>query len=97
MMVYEETTRTLFPNDLFACPAPGDVLDSDPSELCLAAAREFGYMANDRPCLEAALTKVEASAPQQIAPMHGPVLTAHLDSLVRAFRESSLAPVPAGG
>src|SRR5579864_5415346 len=39
MMVYEETTATLFPNDLFACPAPGDVLNADPRDLCLAAAR----------------------------------------------------------
>jgi flavorubredoxin len=94
MMVHEETTGTLFPNDLFACPAPGDVLDADPTELCLAAAREFGYMANDRACLEAALDKVEACAPRRIAPMHGPVLTAHLDALLRAFRQSSLAHTP---
>src|SRR5579884_3024274 len=47
MMVHEEVTGTLFSNDIFACPAPGDTLDSDPTELCLMAAREFGYMPND--------------------------------------------------
>ncbi len=93
MMVYEETTGTLFPNDLFACPAPVDVLDSDPRELCLAAAREFGYMANDRACLEAALAKVESCAPRLIAPMHGPVLTSKLTELVQSFRDSELTPV----
>jgi flavorubredoxin len=91
MMVHEETTGTLFPNDLFACPAPGDVLDADPRELCLAAAREFGYMANDRGCLDAALDKVEACAPARIAPMHGPVLTGNLTELVQAFRDAELA------
>jgi flavorubredoxin len=90
MMVHEETTGTLFPNDLFACPVPGDVMDTDPTEVCLTAAREFGYMASDRACLDAALAQVEACTPRRIAPMHGPVLTAGLDALVRAFRESTL-------
>ena len=91
MMVYEETTATLFPNDLFACPAPGEVLDTDPRDLCLTAAREFGYMANDRVCLEGALDKVESCSPQLIAPMHGPVLRSHLTELVQSFRDSELA------
>jgi flavorubredoxin len=96
MMVYEETTGTMFPNDLFACPAPGDVLDADPTEICLSAAREFGYMANDPSCLESALAKVAACAPVRIAPMHGPVLTAHLDKLVEAFRTDFIEHVAAG-
>ena len=93
MMVFEETTGTLFPNDLFACPAPGDVLDEDPRDLCLGAAREFGYMANDRACLDAALDRVRSCGARQIAPMHGPVLRAHLAELVQAFREHELAHV----
>ena len=92
MMVHEERTGTLFPNDLFSSPVEAAVIDSDPTDACLAAAREFGYMADDRACLDAALDKVQAAAPSRIAPMHGPVLTAHLDALIRAFRESSLAP-----
>jgi flavorubredoxin len=90
MMVFEESTRTLFPNDLFACPVPGDTFDSDPTDICLTAAREFGYMANDRACLESALAKAEACAPDRIAPMHGPVLTTHLDQLIGAFREAPI-------
>ena len=92
MLVYEEVTGTLFPNDLFACPAPGDVLDADPTDLCLMAAREFGYMANDRACIDRALDAIEKCQPRRIAPMHGPVLTTGLDSLVHAFRTQDLAP-----
>jgi flavorubredoxin len=92
MMVHEERTGTLFPNDLFASPVEGGILDTDPTAGCLAAAREFGYMANDRACLDAALDKIEAMTPARIAPMHGPVLTTHLGTLISAFRDSSLAP-----
>ena len=91
MLVHEEVTGTMFPNDFFACPAPGDVLDADPTELCLMAAREFGYMANDRACIDRALDAVERSQPRRIAPMHGPVLTTGLDTLVHAFRTQDLA------
>jgi flavorubredoxin len=93
MMVHEEVTATLFPNDLFACPAPGDAFDSDPTELCLMAAREFGYMANDRECLDRALDAVEECRARRIAPMHGPVLLGHLDQLIKAFRTEDLTPV----
>jgi flavorubredoxin len=91
MMILEERTGTLFPNDLFASPVEGDVIDDDPTEACLSAAREFGYMANDRSCVDAALAKVRAAAPQRIAPMHGPVLTKHLDRLIDTFACSDLA------
>ena len=93
MLVAEEVTATLFPNDLFACPAPGDVLDVDPTELCLMAAREFGYMPNDRACLDRALDAIEKCRPRRIAPMHGPVLTSCLDALIQAFRVQDLTPV----
>ena len=92
MFVHEEVTGTLFPNDLFACPAPGDVLDADPTALCLMAAREFGYMAYDRACIDRALDLVESSHPIRIAPMHGPVLTAGLEELLTAFRTEDLSP-----
>ena len=91
MIVHEEVTGTLFPNDLFACPAPGDVLDADPTELCLLAAREFGYMANDRACVDRALELVGSCRPQRIAPMHGPLLTTGLDALLHAFRTQDLS------
>ena len=93
MLVDEEVTATMFPNDLFACPAPGDVLDLDPTELCLMAAREFGYMPNDRAYLARALDAIERCRPRRIAPMHGPVLTSSLDALIQAFRAEDLTPV----
>ena len=93
MMVHEETTATLFPNDLFACPAEGDELDRDPTELCVTAAHEFGYMPNDRDCLNSALDKVHSCNASRIAPMHGPVLTTGLDQLIQAFRTICASPV----
>ena len=93
MMVFEEVTGTLFPNDLFASPTDGAVNDGDPAPACLAAARDFGYMPNDRACLAAALDKIETVAPRRIAPMHGPVLTAQLDGLLRAFRDLELTTI----
>lgn len=94
MMVHEEVTGTLFPNDLFASPAEGSVLESDATDACIAAARAFGYMPDDAACLGAALSKVEACNPRRIAPMHGPVLTTDLDKLITAFRSRSFAPAP---
>jgi flavorubredoxin len=91
MMIYEEHTGTLFPNDLFASPLDGTIVDDDPTDACLAAAREFGYMANDRTCLDTALAKIEAIKPKRIAPMHGPVLTKHLNELIQAFEHTTLA------
>jgi flavorubredoxin len=58
------------------------------------AAREFGYMPNDRACVDRALDAVERCRPQRIAPMHGPVLVSGLDHLLEAFRSSDLAAVP---
>lgn len=92
MMVYEEVTGTLFPNDLFANPGEGVILAEDPRAVCLGAAREFGYMAIDHFYLGPALSKIEKVAPKMIAPMHGPALTGHLVELVRAFREEPLTP-----
>lgn len=92
MMVYEEVTGTLFSQDLFANDGKGDVFSDDPTPQCLEAARQFSYMPNDRACLEAALSKIEALDVKVLAPMHGPVMTSHLAELVRAFRENSLAP-----
>src|SRR5579884_376037 len=94
LMVHEEVTATLFPNDLFACPVPGDTLEADPTELCLMAARQFGYMPNDPACLERALAAIEDCRPRRIAPMHGPVLLSDLDKLITAFRTEDLTPVP---
>ena len=95
LMVYEEATQTLFPNDLFSLAGSEIVTDRDVSRETLGAAQHLGYQADDRLSLGRALDKIEALPLKMIAPMHGPALTAHLTKIIRAFRENSLAPVAA--
>jgi flavorubredoxin len=90
-MVYEETTGTLFPNDLFSSLGTEVVFAGDRSPGALKAAREIGYQPNDRVALDRALEKIAALRLVVVAPMHGPALTGHLGELMRAFRENSLA------
>ena len=95
LMVYEETTHTLFPNDLFSTPGVEIVTDRDMSQETLQAARELGYQPDDRVGLTRALDKIEALQLKVIATMHGPALTEHFEKLLRWFRDNSLAPVAA--
>lgn len=91
LMVYEETTGTLFPNDLFSMMGVEIRTDRDMSRDSLQAAREVGYQADDRVGLTRALDKIEAVDVKVIALMHGPTLTGHFEKLFRSFRENSLA------
>ena len=91
MMVYEETTRTLFPNDLFSHPGTTVVTREDPSEAALGAARHLGYQPNDRVSLLRALEKIAPLKVDIIANMHGPAVMGHFESLVRTFRTSELS------
>lgn len=95
LMVYEETTRTLFSNDLFSTPGVEIITDRDMSQETLEAARHLGYQPDDRVGLTRALDKIEALEVEIIATMHGPALTGHIDKLIRCFRENSLAPAMA--
>jgi flavorubredoxin len=92
LMVYEETTGTLFPNDLFSSLGTEAVTDTDRSREALGAARELGYQPDDRKSLGQALDKLTPLGIKVIAPMHGPTLTAHTDDVLRAFRDNALAP-----
>jgi flavorubredoxin len=92
LMVYEETTGTLFPNDLFSSFGTEAVTDQDHSVAALGAARELGYQADDRQSLGRALDKLASLTIKIIAPMHGPTVTAHVDDMLRAFRDNALAP-----
>ncbi len=91
LMVYEETTKTLFPNDLFSSMGVDVSTAEDQSLTALAAARELGYQLNDRASLERTLDKIAPLEVKVVATMHGPTLVGHYDRLVRAFRENSLA------
>jgi flavorubredoxin len=92
LMVYEATTGTLFPNDLFSSLGTEAVTDEDRSREALGAARELGYQPDDRKSLERTLDKLASLRINIIAPMHGPTLTGHVDDMLRAFRENVLAP-----
>jgi flavorubredoxin len=92
LMVYEEQTGTLFPNDLFSSLGTEAVTSKDRSLEALGAARELGYQADDRKSLGQALDKLAPLRIKVIAPMHGSTLTAHVDSMLRAFRDNALAP-----
>jgi len=91
LMVYEETTGTLFPNDLFAMFGIEVTTDRDVSRENLEGARQVGYQPDDRVSLNRALDKIERLQLRAIAPMHGPVLTAHFEELIGCFREDSVA------
>jgi flavorubredoxin len=90
LMVYEENTRTLFPNDLFSHPGVGVTTRDDPSEAALGAARHLGYQPNDRASLLRALDKIAALPVDIIANMHGPTVYGHFDRLVATFRDHDL-------
>jgi flavorubredoxin len=90
LMVYEETTGTLFSNDLFSMPGVEKICAEDLSEECLKSTREVGYQPDDGARLIAALDKIEPLRLSSIAVMHGPTLTGHFNELLRAFRKHSL-------
>jgi hypothetical protein len=94
LMIYEETTQTLFPNDLFSMPGTEIATDRDVSQETLGAARDLGYQADDRASLERALDRIEEVDLKTVAPMHGPALKGHFAQLLRAFRENSLSTSP---
>jgi flavorubredoxin len=93
MMVYEEVTGMLFPNDLFSNLGTEVTSDQDLSEQYVEGARMVGYQADDRTALGRALDKIEGLSLRSIAPMHGPVITAYFDQYVAAFRNNSVAAV----
>jgi flavorubredoxin len=91
LMVYEETTQTLFPNDLFSMLGTEIATDRDVSREILEAAQHLGYQPNDRACLVKALDAIGALPLKLIAPMHGPTLRGHFPALFRTYRDSFLA------
>jgi flavorubredoxin len=90
LMVYEEATRTLFPNDLFSHPGTLVSTRDDPSAAALGAARHLGYQPNDRSSLGRALDKIAPLRVDVVANMHGPAVYGHFDRLVETFRTSDL-------
>ncbi len=91
LMVYEERTRTLFPNDLFSQGSIEVRASGDVSRECLESTHHIGYQPNDRGRLMDILDKIEPLPIDSIAVMHGPVITSHFQELFRTFRENSVA------
>jgi flavorubredoxin len=91
LMVYEEQTRTLFPNDLFSLLGVATTSREDTTHASLSSARELGYQPNDRASLLRALDKIAPLRVELIATMHGPTIYGHAEALVRAFRENDLS------
>jgi flavorubredoxin len=89
MMIFEENSRTLFPNDLFSHPGTTVTTRDNPCEAALGAARGLGYQPNDRKSLDAALDKLEPLPVEIVANMHGPTVYGHFKELVRTFRDNS--------
>jgi hypothetical protein len=88
MMVYEESTGSLFPSDLFL--QPGDqppVVTENLSDAMIGVYRGVGIFAHEDP-VRRVVERIEALDPEWVFAMHGGTLTR--DSLpyyTRALRE----------
>ena len=71
MMVYEETTGSLFPADLFIQPGeqPAVMSENLGKEMCTLY-REVGIFGGDKPVLQT-VDRIEKLAPKWCHPMHG--------------------------
>jgi flavorubredoxin len=92
MMVFEETTQSLFPADLFI--QPGDqppVITEDLSPQMLGSYRAVGIFAHETPVRQV-VDRVERMNPAWIHPMHGGSFTRQLASkFYWALREEPFA------
>jgi flavorubredoxin len=71
MMIYEETTKSLFPSDLFIQPGYNKpVISEDLSESMIALYRGAGIFANEEPVRRTTRRLIDLS-PNMIYPMHG--------------------------
>jgi flavorubredoxin len=92
MMVVEESTRSLFPSDLFI--QPGDqppVVDEDLGSVMCSYYREIGIFAHEEP-VRSVVDRIEQMRPEWVHAMHGGTLTGNvLPRYVRALREERFA------
>jgi flavorubredoxin len=92
MMVFEESTKSLFPSDLYI--QPGDqppVLNEDLTAEMLGFYREIGIFAHEDP-VRLTIDRLERLGPEWIHAMHGGTLTGEIfPRYTRALREESFA------
>lgn len=88
MMVFEETTQSLFPADLFL--QPGDqppIVDENLGDAMCEVYRQVGIFAHEAPVLQV-VDRIEALDPEWTHAMHGGTLTREaLPAFVKALRE----------
>jgi flavorubredoxin len=92
MMVFEKTTRSLFPADLFIQPGeqPPVVRENLGKEMCHLY-REVGIFGSEKPVLQA-VNRIERLEPAWVHPMHGGSLPAEVAAhYIRALRSESFA------
>ena len=92
MMVFEESTTSLFPSDLFIQPGvqPPVVTEDLGAEMC-GFYREIGIFAHEDP-VRRTVDRLERLAPEWIHAMHGGTLTGEIfPRYVRALREERFA------
>jgi flavorubredoxin len=92
MMIFEETTRSVFPSDLYLQPGEQPVtVDQDLGPEMCSYYREIGIFADERP-VRAVADRIEALAPEWMHAMHGGSLTrAAIPRYTRALREQPFA------
>src|SRR4051812_6256007 len=92
MMIFEETTGSLFPADLYL--QPGDqppVVTEDLSDAMIGLYRGLGIFAHEDPVREA-VERLETLAPQWVHAMHGGTIAGEmLAPYTRALRERDFA------
>ena len=80
MMVFEETTKSLFPSDLFIQPGNNKaVIDDDLSESMISLYRGAGIFATEEPVRQTT-KRLETLSPQMVFPMHGSCIDSSLFS-----------------
>jgi flavorubredoxin len=92
MMLFDETTKSLFPSDLFIQPGdqPPVVTENLGSEMC-GLYREVGIFAHEEP-VRRVVDRLEALDPDWVHGMHGGSLTREaLPHFVRALRDEPFA------
>ena len=92
MMVVEESTKSLFPSDLFIQPGdqPPVVTEDLGAEMC-GFYREVGIFAHEDP-VRRTIDRLEPLAPEWVHAMHGGTLTGDiLPRYIKALREQSFA------
>jgi flavorubredoxin len=71
MMMFEETTRSLFPSDLFIQPGNNKAVTSDDlSESMVGLYRAVGIFASEQPVRQT-VRRLERLKPEMVYPMHG--------------------------